>query len=197
MPNYFSVVANYCKCWSIIFGMLERPEEPYYKKFVRGLPYPKDRAKTMEFLDPPIVEWVESMIQGVNADIHIRSEYWNTEVPTCEVVDALLRVLQIHLELPASAAQEWISRNRKRPDNSQEYPKGWIIRRILSTLEGKQKIMFGRNLILHKKWIQSEKISANLVPQGTSPCPAKPNEEYHSPPKQSSKNPKKQRLLRH
>jgi len=204
MPNYFSIVANYCKCWSIVIGMLERPEELNYKKFVRGLPYPKDRAKTMEFLELPVVEWVRSIVKEVNPSIHIRSEYWNNnEVPISEVVDALLRVLQINLELPASAAQEWISRNRKRPDNSQEYPKGWIIRRTLATLEGKEKIMFGREIVLHQKWVESAKNSVYLVPKGASPSalrlPPSPVHDSSFLPstKESERNPKKQRTLRH
>jgi len=158
--NHRSMVLNYCNCWRLIFGMLEKPTESYYSMLIHGLPYHKNihSDKLKQMVPKDVVNHIQKLVIGIDQPFPLNT------LTTSSVINAFFCALGIDIFLPCYADQELQNKHRNQPLGMQQYPKGWIIRTILQYLGGKDMIMFGRKVELHQSWQLDVKLSYNVIP---------------------------------
>jgi len=122
-------------CWRMVKAMLET-SDTNCKMLFAALPRigSRDAPVNSEFADK-----LNSIIRTLDSN-YVPSDRSRA------IVEGLMSVLGISfLSYHAPNNQEWVYHNRKRPDNTKEYPKGWIVQVLKTKLESKLPIMFGSN----------------------------------------------------
>jgi len=144
---------------------------------IKGLPF--QQSPLQEEIDVDTALGLEAEMKNINPSITLQSI--GTSVHPSYVIEALMKALQISFDLPAYAPPEWLSLNRKRPNNEKEFPKGWVIRQLINGISPIVVRLFGRTVRLASKWDCHVQFNLVQIPDGPSVNYGVTTDPYMSP----------------